>query len=71
MKLSSMVKTKTRTQAKAHSAVDTQVARNFLGTVGVASAVIGLWSVACLVSAMVSNGPLALVQGWFQAVGML
>ena len=39
-----------------------------VGVVGVASGLIGLWAVACMVSAVVDGGLLAMISGWVSAV---
>lgn len=39
---------------------------------GVASALVGLWAVACLASATLGSGsPIELIKGWFSAVSGL
>lgn len=71
-RLSSMVKIRQRSQAKSKSTADTEsIASPFLGGVGVASLAVGLWSVACLVGAVISNGPLGLIHGLSQALGIM
>ncbi len=35
---------------------------------GGAAALFGLWAVACFVGAILSNGPLGLIKGYFSAV---
>ncbi len=60
-----MNRTQVRTAAGTASSV---VASQALGTVGVASGLIGLWAVACMVGAVVTQGPLAMVTGWFSAM---
>ncbi|MFH1216686.1 MAG: hypothetical protein V1706_09320 [Pseudomonadota bacterium] len=39
------------------------------GTIFNICALIGLWSVACLVSAMIQNGVVDVVKGWMVAIG--
>lgn len=61
--------TKTRTKAAAHTAAQAEISGKVIATMAAPAALIGLWSVACLVSAVIqSGGPLALVTAWFQAV---
>lgn len=61
--------TKTRTRARAHTAEKSEISKKALTAMAVPSALAGIWSVACLVSAMVSSGgPLGLVKEWVQAV---
>ena len=63
------MKVKNRTQVRtAAGSASSVVAGQALGTVGVASGLIGLWAVACLVGAAVTQGPLALVTGWISAM---
>ena len=61
--------TKTNTIAKdsSNAAVDS-VAKITIITMGAASGLIGLWAVSCIVSAMVSTGPVGLVRGFISAV---
>jgi len=66
------LKVKNRTQVRtATGTASSVVAGQALGTVGVASGLIGLWAVACMVGAVVTQGPLALVTGWFSAMGVM
>ncbi len=60
-------KTRVRAGEKANAA--TEISRAGMYTVGIASAVIGLWGFACFVGGMVaSGGPLSLIGNWFKAV---
>ena len=60
---------KERTQVKDSAGAASSVfAGQAVGTVGIASALIGLWAVACMVSAVVAEGPLALITSWFSSV---
>jgi hypothetical protein len=62
------IKAQTKAKETSNAAVDS-VSRGSIITMGVASALVGLWAVACLVSAMLGSGsPLALIKGWFSAV---
>ena len=61
------------TQTNTNEAVNSQasvntISKGSIALVGGASAVVGLWAVSCLVSAMVVVGPLGLATGWFSAV---
>ncbi len=70
MTTASKLQEKTREQqaASTEAGIDS-ISRGSIITMGVASAVIGLWALACLVSAMVgSGGPIALIKGWFSAI---
>ena len=60
---------KSRTQAKdSDVAASTVFAGQAVGTVGIVSGLIGIWAVSCMVSAVISAGPLSLVTGWFASV---
>ncbi len=60
---------KTRTGAKTNVAVEAEVSRGTLITLGVAGAVVGIWSFASLAAGMIAaGGPIALVKAWFSAV---
>ena len=65
------IKTKTNvntaTDSSAQTGIDS-VSRGSMVTMGVVSALVGIWAVACLVSAMVDGGPIELIKGWFTAV---
>lgn len=66
--MSATIKTQTNTKETSKAAVDS-VSRGSLITMGVASALVGLWAVACLASAMFGSGsPIELIKGWFSAV---
>lgn len=65
---------KTKSQVREKAGSTTRVGLDSISKAGVAamggvSAVIGLWALACLVSALVGNGGLlALTRSWLQAV---
>ncbi len=61
--------TKTTVQQDTKTTVSTEVDKVVIGSIAAFAGVVGLWSVACLVSAMFqAGGPLQLVGGWFKAV---
>lgn len=61
------VKIDARTQDASH--VETEISKIGIGGFAVASGLIGLWAVACMVSGLVqSGGPLSFVKSWFGAV---
>lgn len=63
------VMVKDRTQVRdSVGAASSVFAGQAVGTVAIVSGLIGLWAVSCMVSAIVSGGPLSLVAGWFSAV---
>jgi len=56
-------------QDKSETTVSAEVDKVIIGTVVAFTGIIGIWSVACLVSAMFqAGGPLQLMAGWFRAV---
>lgn len=56
-------------QDKSETTVSAEVDKVIIGTVVAFTGIIGVWSVACLVSAMFqAGGPLQLMAGWFRAV---
>lgn len=66
--MSTTVKYQTKTQETSKAAIDS-VSRGSIITMGLASALVGLWAVACLASAMLGSGsPIELIKGWFSAV---
>jgi len=66
--MTTAIKSQSQTKETAKVAVDS-VSRGSIITMGVASALVGLWAVACLVSAMVGSGsPIELIKSWFSAV---
>ena len=71
--MSDTAQTKLRSQAgvqdKSETTVSAEVDKVIIGTVVAFTGIIGIWSVACLVSAMFqAGGPLQLIGGWFKAV---
>ena len=61
------IKTQSKVKETSNTAVDS-VSRSTIITMGVASGLVGLWAVACLISAMVDSGPIELIKNWFSAV---
>ncbi len=60
---------KTRAGEKSGTTVSTEVDKVILGSIVAFTGVVGLWSGACIVSAMFqAGGPFQLVAGWFKAV---
>ena len=59
----------TRTRVTEQATADTNVSKGALATLGIASGLVGLWAVACFVSAMMtSGGPIALARAWVSAI---
>lgn len=65
--MSTTVKSQSRTTETSKSAVDS-VSRSSIITMGIASGLVGLWAVACLISAMVDSGPVELIKNWFGTI---
>lgn len=66
--MSTTIKTQTKTQENSKPAIDS-VSLGSIITIGVASALGGLWAIACLTSATLGSGsPLVLIKEWFSAV---
>jgi len=62
-------KSKTTTQENTKTTVSSEVDKVIVGTIAAFAGLIGVWSVACLASAMFqAGGPLQLIGGWFRAV---
>jgi hypothetical protein len=63
------LQSQTAAQDKSETTVSAEVDKVIIGTVIAFTGVIGLWSVACLVSAMFqAGGPLQLLAGYFKAL---
>lgn len=59
-----------RESASENSNVEAEVNNVAVGAISAFGVIIGLWSAACLISAMVqAGGPIQLVGAWFKAVG--
>ena len=60
---------KTRTNEHSAVSVQAEISRGGVATMGFTGVVVGLWSFACLASALVvTGGPISLSQSWFGAV---
>ena len=63
------VQDKAGVQDASGTSVSTEVDKVIIGSIAAFTGVIGLWSVACLMSAMFqAGGPLQLFQGWLSAI---
>ena len=61
--------TKTGVQENTTTTVSAEVDKVIIGSIAAFAGLVGLWSVACIISAMVqAGGPLQLIGGWFKAV---
>lgn len=66
--MNTMTKIRTKTEVKSQAATDS-VTTGSIAFMGVTSAVIGIWGVACLVGGLVgAGGPFSLIRSWFSAV---
>ena len=62
-------KSKTTVQENTNTSVSTEVDKVIIGTIAAFAGLIGVWSLACIVSAMYqAGGPLQLIGGWFKAI---
>ena len=62
-------KTNVTAQENSRTSVSTEIDKVIIGGIAAFAGVVGLWSIACLASAMFqSGGPLQLVGSWFKAV---
>lgn len=62
-------KQRTRVETTSTTSATTEVSKVGIITVAAFGALVGLWSIACLVGGMTaSGGPLAFVGDWFKAV---
>ena len=61
------IKTRTVAKENANAAVDT-VSRATITGLGAVSGLVGLWAIACMVGAVVTNGPGAVAQGFIIAL---
>ncbi|MBU0479901.1 MAG: hypothetical protein KKG47_02245 [Proteobacteria bacterium] len=59
---------RTTTQAQANVNTLDAASRITVTLMGSASALIGLWAVACFAAALIGNGPLGLIKAYFSAV---
>ena len=66
------VNTRTQVQAGENVSATSEVSKAGVYTIGIVSAMIGLWGFACFVGGMVaSGGPFSLVGNWFKSVAGL
>lgn len=61
------IKTNTIAQESSNAAIDS-LSRATMMTMAGVSGLVGLWATACLVGAIVANGPLGLIQGFVSAL---
>lgn len=65
--MTATIKTQSAANVNTASGIDT-LSRASLISMGVASGLIGLWAVACMVGAVMSNGIGGVVSGFFSAL---
>lgn len=66
--MTTLTRTQTRTSTQTQTGLDS-ISKGSIAVMGGTSALIGLWSVACFVGAMISgSGPLGLAGSWFSAI---
>lgn len=62
-------KTNATVQESSKTSVSTEIDKVIIGSIAAFAGVVGLWSIACLASAMFqAGGPLQLAGGWLKAV---
>ncbi len=63
------LRSQVQVQDKSETTVSAEIDKVIIGTIAAFAGLIGVWSVACLASAMFqAGGPLQLIGGWFRAV---
>ena len=63
------VNTRTQVRTEENVSATSEVSKAGIYTVGIVSALIGIWGLACFVGGLVaSGGPLSLVGNWFKSV---
>jgi len=68
----SAVNTRVKTRTGEKAAATTEISKAGIYTMGIASALIGVWGLACFVGGMIaSGGPLSFIGNWFKAVAGL
>ena len=66
------VRAKVRSRTGEKVSANAEVSSVVMYTAGIASALIGIWGLACFVGGLaVSGGPISLVGNWFKAVAGL
>jgi len=69
MKHASLAKSRNQARFVAQATTETRISTGALATFGTLSTLVGLWSVACFVGALLTTGgPIALAQAWISAV---
>lgn len=69
--MSNKMRVENRVHATTGTSVEatTEVSKVTIGAVGVFAAIVGLWSLACIIGGIVAGGgPGGLISGWFKAV---
>lgn len=63
------VESKVESTSSLRTEATTEVSKVSITVVGVFAAIVGLWSLACIVGGIVSSGGVGgLISGWFKAV---
>ncbi|SHO44675.1 hypothetical protein [Desulfopila aestuarii] len=69
MKTNSATRERNQAVTKGKSDAATEVSKVSIAVVGVFAAIVGLWSLACIVGGIMSSGGVTeLLSSWFQAV---
>ena len=61
------IKTNAVAKESSNAAIDS-LSRATMMTMAGVSGLVGLWAIACLAGAMITNGPLGLIQGFVSAL---
>lgn len=66
------VNTRTQVQTGENVSATSEVSKAGIYTVGIVSAIVGVWGFACFAGGMISSGgPLSFIGNWFKAVAGL
>ncbi len=65
----SLTKSRNKTRSVTREITDTRISTGSLAVFGTISTMVGLWSVACFVGALLATGtPISLARAWISAV---
>lgn len=65
----SLAKSRNKTRSVTREITDTKISAGSLAVFGTISTMVGLWSVACFVGALLATGgPISLARAWISAV---
>ena len=65
------VDARVKTRAEEQVSATTEISKASIYTIGIVSALIGVWGLACFVGGLVgSGGPLSFIGSWFSSLGL-